>query len=103
MIDSRIASLLVAATLTATIASTNASAQSQQIPTSFGFETRDATNRPLGWYFGGAGYEVAMDSSFAMAGKYSLRTRWIDTLPRSEQAFGVVTNSYPVVLARGRA
>ena len=76
MIDLRIASLLLAGTLSATLASVSASTRRQQVPTSIGFETRDGANRPSGWYSGGAGYEVMMDSSSPMAGKYSLRTRW---------------------------
>jgi erythromycin esterase len=70
----------------------------------YGFEERDAAGRPSGWYAGGAGFEVALDSTERLEGRFSLRTRWADATPYSSDSrkFGVATRTFPVWQAAGR-
>ena len=103
MIDLRLLHLLRGVTLSATLVGYSTSIQSQPAPTNLGFEARDPLHRLLGWGMAGAGYDVSLDSVAPMAGKFSLRTRWIGPGTRGEQAFGVASTPYPPVLARGRA
>ena len=95
--------LVIGAALTATLASSSASISGQQPPMNLGFELHDGANRPTGWSTGGTGFEVSVDSTLPMAGKYSLRTRWVGPGAYAGQGFGVATMGLPRTLALGRA
>jgi erythromycin esterase len=103
MIALRLCSLLLGGTITATLAGGSARSHRQLLPMNLGFEAHDGANRPTGWFAAGAGYEVVVDSASPLAGRYSLRSRWVGAVARGEQAFGVASLAYPVSLARGRA
>jgi hypothetical protein len=76
-------------------------AQPTDQPTNLGFEQFDAQRgRPLGWYTGGAGYQVAVDSLVHYEGRYSLRLAAMGAT-HSPNAFGVATQQLPVTF-RGR-
>jgi erythromycin esterase len=65
----------------------------------------DGTARPSGWYVGGQGYQLALDSTHSIDGGTSLRSRHIDSaaFDASARRFGVATQSAPVQLALGRS
>lgn len=103
MINSRMQQLLVSAALGAPLVGMATSTTRQQALSNVGFEARDVSNRPAGWYAGGNGYEIVLDSTLPLAGRYSLRSHWTGAVPMNERAFGVVTMSFPQTVARGRA
>jgi erythromycin esterase len=69
-----------------------------------GFETHAANGRPGGWGVQGEGFEAAVDSVAPLAGRFSLRTRWVDAAPDSVMShrFANVSQSFPVATAAGR-
>jgi erythromycin esterase len=92
------APLLVATALAAAL-------QAYQLPPNSGFETFDASGRPTGWNIGGEGFEIVVDSVAPLAGRVSLRTRWVSTKAYSvelPQPFAVATQFIPVWKAAGR-
>lgn len=97
--DRALRCLVIGVTVALTLASTPAGGQDANL----GFELHESANRPTGWYTGGTGYEVSLDSIAPMAGMYSLRTRFIGPGAYTGQGFGVASKSYPIALARGRA
>lgn len=91
---------LAAGTAACLIAPVPAAAQ----PSNLGFEeVRDSAGvlRPVGWFSGGSGYQVAVDTSQQVEGRASLRSRLSGT-SRPARAFGVATQRFPVALAAGR-
>ncbi len=82
---------------------TIAALRQQPLP-NLGFESHDAQGRPTGWYIGGEGFEVVVDSAAPLAGRFSLRSRWTAPTAFRPQAgkFGVGTLSFPVARAAGR-
>src|SRR5918999_6183739 len=69
-----------------------------------GFELNSVDGRPAGWFVGGDGFEIVADSIAPLAGRFSLRTRWVDTVPYVEgsRKFAVATQVFPVARAAGR-
>lgn len=78
--------------------------RAQQQSSNFGFETHSANGRPAGWYATGDGFEAVVDSVAPLAGRFSLRTRWVDAAPDSvvSHRFANVSQSFPVATAAGR-
>jgi len=74
-----------------------------QQPTNLGFEAY-VNGRATGWSGAGNGYEIVADSVAPFAGRYSLRTRWMGTTPRTAdtRAYAAETQAYPLALAAGR-
>lgn len=69
------------------------------------FEVAPAGTAPKGWFTGGQGYEVTLDSEVVQSGERSLRMRYVregrvgeDPVPGS---FGVATGTFPVADAAG--
>lgn len=93
----------IGVTSAATLAGAGTPAGGQAPNANLGFEVHDSGNRPAGWYAGGEGYEVSLDSIVPMAGRYSLRSRFLGTGAYSGKGFGVASTSYPIALAHGRA
>jgi erythromycin esterase len=56
-----------------------ASASRAQQPRNLGFEVADPRGLPLGWQVIASGYETVLDGTAPFAGRFSLRTRWVDT------------------------
>jgi erythromycin esterase len=81
-----------------------AGAQSPSGPTNLGFESRLPNGRPAGWFVNGQGFEVVVDSTQHFAGGASLRTRWIDSLPYTENSrrFAVGSQTVPLSMVAGR-
>src|SRR5476649_1929687 len=79
-------------------------AVSAQTPTNLGFETHDASGHAVGWAARGSGFEVVVDSVAPFAGRFSLRTRWVDAAPyvQASAKFAVASQALPVALAVGR-
>lgn len=75
-----------------------------QKSSNFGFEAHSANGRPVGWVVGGEGFEVVVDSVAPLAGRFSLRTRWVDAAAYSgmSRKFAVASQSFPVAIAAGR-
>ena len=91
-------------TLGRTFAVASLAASSLGAQQNLGFETRDFAGRPTGWNTGGAGFEVLADSVQPLAGRFSLRMRWVDPAPwvDGQQKFAVATQTFPVARAAGR-
>ena len=73
--------------------------------TNLGFESFQQTGDrlvPAGWYAGGNGYEVTVDTTAAVAGRASVRSRRVDSSAANARAFGVTTQLFPAAVARGR-
>ena len=86
------------------IAALATDALAQQQSSNLGFETHAANGRPGGWGVQGEGFEAAVDSVAPLAGRFSLRTRWVDAAPDSVMShrFANVSQSFPVATAAGR-
>lgn len=69
-----------------------------------GFETQDGGAKPSGWFMGGDGFELVADSVSPLAGRFSLRTRWIGPARYTEDSrkFAVANQPFPVARAAGR-
>jgi len=64
------------------------------------FEVSPTGTLPKGWFCGGQGHEVRLDSEIAQSGDNSLRIRHLgQTLPG--QSFGVATGTFPIADAVG--
>ncbi|AHG88109.1 Erythromycin esterase [Gemmatirosa kalamazoonensis] len=93
--------------LAASLVPTLALAQ-QQPPTNLGFEeahpAADGHLVPVGWYTGGDGYEVAVDTTERVEGRASLRMRLVQATPTSggPPRFAVSSRMFPLPLAIGR-
>lgn len=61
------------------------------------FEESIPNGKPKGWYAGGQGYEVEVDTTTVYSGAKSLHMRWVQ-----EGQFGVATSTFPLEDARGR-
>lgn len=61
------------------------------------FENVLPNGQAIGWYQGGDGYEVKVDTTVYYSGRKSLRMKKI-----SEGSFGVATTNFPVVEAKGK-
>lgn len=83
-----------------TVLAADASAQQ---PSNLGFEAH-ANGRAVGWNSAGSGFEITVDSITPFAGRFSLRTRWVDAAPYSDasQKFAGASQTFPVVRAAGR-
>jgi len=95
----------LAAVVFASIASAQqptAAPQSATDPLNLGFERRGviAPTAPTGWYAGGQGYVVTLDSVSPHSGARSLRMQ--ATASRPQRAFGVATLSLPGALIAGK-
>lgn len=77
-------------------------AQVQQ-GSALGFELH-ANGRPAGWGIAGDGYEIVADSVAPLAGRFSLRTRWLGAArqPGDSGRFAVASQSFPAARAAGR-
>ncbi len=75
-----------------------------QQPGNLGFEMHDGTGRTVGWNNGGTGFQIVVDSSAPYAGRFSLRTRWVDPAQYSEASgkFAVASQVFPLARAAGR-
>ena len=80
------------------------SAANAQMPSGLGFEERGYSGLPSGWRAGGDGFEIVLDSVERLAGRYSLRVRWVDSAAYSiaSQKFGVASQTFPVWQVAGR-
>jgi hypothetical protein len=85
------------------LAGTGAPLPGQQLPPDLGFEARGSVDGLAGWTARGQGYEVVLDSISPLAGKFSLRSRYVAADPYVVTVFGVAATRYPTTLARGRA
>ena len=80
----------------------------QQPPTNLGFEeTRVAPDGrlvPAGWFTGGEGYEIVVDTTERVEGRASLRMRLLQAAPTSggPPRFAVSSRTFPLPLAIGR-
>lgn len=80
-----------------------AAAHAQERAT-LGFELYTADGRPSGWFVRGDGFEIVADSVAPLAGRFSLRTRWVDTMPyvSGQGKFAAASQVFPVGRAAGR-
>jgi erythromycin esterase len=69
-----------------------------------GFEHPAADGRPAGWFVGGDGFEIVADSVAPFAGRFSLQTHWVDSVPYESRSgkFAVARQEFPVARAAGR-
>ena len=90
--------------LAAVFSVVGASAASAQQLVNLGFETQNTGGRPSGWGMGGDGFELVADSTSPLAGRFSMRTRWIGPTAYTEvsRKFAVANQPFPVALAAGR-
>lgn len=86
------------------VSSTLAKAAIAQQPSNFGFEAHATDGKPAAWYVGGDGFEVVVDSTAPLAGKFSLRTHWTGAAAYSSTStkFAVASQVFPVARAAGR-
>ncbi|MQA90421.1 MAG: hypothetical protein GEU90_09315 [Gemmatimonas sp.] len=63
----------------------------------------EAVSRPPGWSANAPVHELALDTADAVAGRASLRSRYILDGARPPGDFAVAVQAYPIELARGRA
>jgi erythromycin esterase len=75
-----------------------------QQPANLGFETHDGTGRAAGWNSSGSGFQIVVDSSAPFAGRFSLRTRWVESGAYTEASgkFAVASQVFPLARAAGR-
>lgn len=75
-----------------------------QTPANLGFEAHDAAGHVTGWGINGVGFQIAVDSTAPFAGRFSLRTRWIDSAAYVPNAgkFGMGIQAFPLAYAIGR-
>lgn len=74
-----------------------------QLPANLGFEQDGGAGRPAGWGVGGDGYQIVLDSSEALAGRFSLRTQWIGgARTTAQQSFGIAMQQFPLSRVLGR-
>ncbi len=94
----------LAAVLSAVAASTCPSIAGAQPLTNLGFETQTTGGRPSGWGMAGDGFELVSDSASPLAGRFSLRTRWIGPAGYTvdSRKFAVANQAFPVARAAGR-
>ncbi len=76
----------------------------QQPLPSLGFEKREPSGQPTGWFAAGEGYSISLDSVTPFAGTYSLRTRWVDggKWAKSQRKFANISTRFPLASVRGR-
>src|SRR5688572_11634376 len=81
-----------------------AGAAHAQERSTLGFELKTADGRPAGWMVRGEGFEIVTDSVTPLAGRFSLRSRWVDTVPyvAGPGKFAVASQVFPVARAAGR-
>jgi erythromycin esterase len=86
------------------VAALAARVQAQQPSFNLGFEAQSAHSRPAAWVVAGDGFEIVADSVAPLAGRFSLRTRWLAAVPYSEMSnkFAVARQSFPVARTAGR-
>jgi erythromycin esterase len=78
------------------------SARAQMAP-NLGFDAADSTGHPVGWLVNGKGYEIAVDSIAAFAGRGSLRMRFVDSIGAvGGPSFAVVSRPFPLATVIGR-
>lgn len=65
------------------------------------FEVAPVPGQAKGWFQGGRGYEVTLDSEIVHSGEHSLRIRSVAGDPQA-RTFGVATSSFPVEDAAGK-
>ena len=74
-----------------------------QQPSNLGFEAHSLNGGLVGWGAAGAGFEIVVDSVAPLAGRFSLRTRWLDAAAHPEPGkFAVASQPFPVAAAAGR-
>jgi len=95
---------VLAAVLSVVGASACPSVVSAQQVVNLGFEAQAVGGRPSGWGMAGDGFELVSDSVAPLAGRFSLRTRWISTAGFTEASrkFAVANQAFPVARAAGR-
>ena len=75
-----------------------------QQSSNLGFETHAANGRPVGWGVSGNGFEATVDSVAPLAGRFSLRIRWVDSVPYpgTSRKYANAGQIFPVATAAGR-
>lgn len=66
-----------------------------------GARRADGTSTPIGWYTGGEGYLLAVDTAQRLDGRFSLRSLRVDTASGG-QRFGLASQTLPANVASGR-
>jgi erythromycin esterase len=86
------------------IAALSTDVLAQEQSSNLGFETHAANGRPDGWHVAGDGFEAAVDSVAPLAGRFSLRIRWADSVPYPGTArkYANAGQIFPVATAAGR-
>jgi erythromycin esterase len=86
------------------IAALSTDVLAQEQSSNLGFETHAANGRPDGWHVGGAGFEATVDSVAPLAGRFSLRIRWADSVPYpgTSRKYANAGQIFPVAMAAGR-